>query len=196
MALHDAIQRFVNEFNQEERNFGKLTVRSEKKDVQEELLPEGELKTFYTIVDFDKLTVGNTFFLDVAALADLPRYQEGWRWDYDTDPTGKEDTEDWNPMWLVFGDRNGDALFAKVGNEITPVFASIQKSENYQLSSSFESFLTIIADCMIMEREEFHNETKLEDFTVKPEFIDRTRDLVAKHENQDIANQFIDFFFS
>lgn len=72
MALLEAIQRFVNEFNQEERNFGKLTVCAEKKEIQEELLPEGELKTFYAIVDFDKLTIGNTFFLYVATLAELP----------------------------------------------------------------------------------------------------------------------------
>ncbi|WP_022822343.1 hypothetical protein [Hymenobacter norwichensis] len=89
MALLDVIQRFANKFNQEEKNFGTLTLRAEKKEVQEELLPDGELKTFYASVDFDKLTIGTTLFLDIVTLAELPKYQEGWRWDYDTGPAGR-----------------------------------------------------------------------------------------------------------
>jgi hypothetical protein len=195
MALLDVIQRFANEFKQEEKNFGTLTLQAEQKEVQEELLPDGELKTFYASLDFDKLTVGTTLFLDIATLAELPKYQEGWRWEYDADPAGQEDTEDWDSTWLVFGDKHGDAVFAKLEEEVAPIFGSIQKAEEYQLASSLESFLSILSDCMIMEREEFGNETKLEDFTVKPEFIDRIRSIVAKYEGEDIAGKFADFFF-
>ena len=196
MALLDAVQRFADVFNQEEKNFGTLTVRTQEKAIPEELLAAGELRTFYANVDFDKLTIGNTFFMDIATLGELPRYQEGWRWVYDLDPAGSEDTEYWQASWLVFGDRHGDALFAKLASSESPIFGSIQKTEEYQLASSLESFFLVMTACLVMERAEFQNETKLPDYSIKAEFIDRTRELVSAYESPEITEQFIQFFFS
>ena len=195
MALLEAIARFVDVFNQEDDKSGTLTLLTEKRAVPGELLPSGELRTFYETVDVDGAVIGNVFLLDIASLNKLPRYQEGWRWVYDTDPAGIEDTEYWHSSWLVFGYRNADAVFAKLREEKSPVFGSVEKAEEYQLATSLESFLTIMAACMTMVRDEFQYETKLEDFTVKPEVIDRTREIVTQHESPEITDRFIAFFF-
>lgn len=195
MAILDAITRFLEVFNQEEKNFGALHLLDSEQVVPDKLLPVGQLQTFYAQVEFDELIVGSTFFLEIAALADLPRYQEGWRWVYDADPAGREDTEHWQPSWLVFGDKDGDALFTKLLDTKSPVFGSLQKTEEYHLASSFESFLDILSACLVMERDEFQYATKLEDYTVKPTFINRTRVIVEQYESPEIAGRFIDFFF-
>jgi hypothetical protein len=195
MALLDAVTRFIEVFNSIEKNFGKLILLPEERAVPEALLPPGELRTFYARVDFEELITGTELFFQIATMAELPRYQEGWRWVYDTDPAGIEDTEHWNMNWLVFGDRNGEALFTKLQDEKSPVFGSLQKTRIYQLSKSLESFLSIIEACMKMERDEFQFDTQSEDCEVKPEFIERTRDIVSQYERPEITNQFIGFFF-
>ena len=195
MALLDAITRFVDEFNQEEENLGTLTLLPDEQLVPEKLLAIGQLRTFYARVVFEELIIGRGFVLDWAPLAQLPRYQEGWGIIYDTDPAGTPDTQYWNADWLVFGDKNGDAIFTKLADPASPVLGSIQKAEAFHLASSLESFLTILTAGMVMVREEFQYETKLEDYTPKPEFLARVRELVTQQEDADTAEQFVNFFF-
>lgn len=195
MALLDAITQFVNAFNNGEKNIGALTLLPERKSVSSEVLLNGAIRFFYETVDVGNVTIGNEFLLDIASLTKLPRYQEGWGVVYHTDPAGTVDTERWHPSWLIFGFRNADAVFTKLQDEKSPVFGSIEKAKEFQLATSLESFLLIMAAGMTMVRDEFHYDTQLEDCTVKPEVIERTQEIVAQYEDPAIVEQFIAFFF-
>lgn len=111
-ALLAAITAFLGEFNQDEHNFGAPKLLPQLRAIPTETLPTSQLQTFYASVEFEQLIIGRAFFLEIASFAKLARYQEGWGWVYDADhPAGRPDTEYWQLNWLVFGDRNGDALF-------------------------------------------------------------------------------------
>jgi hypothetical protein len=191
MALFDAVARFAEEFNNEEKNFGTIVIRSEERAVLDYFLIDSELREFYAKAEFDELIIGNNFFLEIAALNQIARFQEGWEgMDHIKLVSDKDDKS-----WIVFGDRNGDAIFSKSEDVKSPVFGSIQQVDEFQLSSSLESFLDILTKCLIMERDEFGYETKLEDYTVKSNFIERIRMIVQEYETAKIANDFVGFFF-
>lgn len=195
MALLDAIIYFVEAFNSGEKNSGTLTLLPRKQAVPDDLFRNGQLRYFYENVTVHEAATGNVFFIDLASLDKLPKYQEGWRWNYDDYPIAIEDTEYWRPSWLVFGERSEDAVFVKQEDEKSPVFGTIQKLKEFQLSTSLESFLKIMTACMNMVRDEFQYETQFEDYTTKPEVIKRTRQIVAEREGPEIVEQFIAFFF-
>ncbi|MGI4871254.1 MAG: hypothetical protein ACRYFX_08760 [Janthinobacterium lividum] len=56
MALLDAITRFVDEFNHN-NNLGTLLVSPAERAVPPDLLPAGQLRTFYAKVEFEKLII-------------------------------------------------------------------------------------------------------------------------------------------
>ena len=118
------LARFAHAFGREGKDFGTLNVLSSPHPVPAELQLTGQLREFYAHAGFDKLTIGGAFHLMVATLAGLPEAQVGWRWVQDR-RSGKV-TEDptWNKDWLVFCDRNGDALFADLSQEESPISGS------------------------------------------------------------------------
>jgi len=67
--------------------------------------------------------------MEFFSLGRLSESQKGWRWISNSDKNLVEDNENWNENWLVFGDRNGDALFVKTDNPLSPVFGTIQKTK-------------------------------------------------------------------
>lgn len=196
MALMQAITLFAQEFNNGEDNFGTITILPEERTTQFEPALRGQLRTFYASVDFDELIIGNTFFLEIATADKLPRYQEGWLYVFTNGQKEYEDTQNWRESWVVFGDRNGDAIFSKLEDDNSPIYGSIQKRQEFKLASSLESFLTILTACLVVEEEEFGFETKNEDYSFKEEFIAKTTLVVEQYESPETAHSFVQYFFS
>ena len=151
MPLMQALTLFAQEFNNGEDNFGTITIMPEEQATQFEPALSGQLGIFYAMADFDELIIGNTFFFEIATADELPRYQEGWRYVFANGQKDYEDTQNWQADWVVFGDRNGGAIFSKLDDNNSPIYGSIQKQQEFKLASSLESFFYIITACLIME---------------------------------------------
>ena len=194
MALVEAIARFASTVGRDGKDTTDAQVVPVPLPPPADLPLTGELATFYAELGFDKLVVGGEFFFKLIASARLKSAQVGWRWTSNSLTHDLLENPKWNESWVVFGDRNGDALMAKTTQRNCPVFGLIQ-GEEYQLSSSLEIFLNIISDCLVMEQLEYSFDTHDEDFTVHEKFIDSTRRIVEKYESEQLAEAFVEFFF-
>lgn len=194
MALIEAITRFASTVGRNGKDTTDVQVVPTPIPPPDDLSLTGELAVFYARLGFEKLTIGGEFFLKIVASSRLKNAQTGWRWISKAPSQELLENPKWDKNWVVFGDRNGDALIAKTSQSNCPVFGLVQ-GEEYQLSSSLKSFLNAMSDCLVMEQLEYGFDTHDEDFTVYEKFIDSTRQIVKKHESDEIVEEFIGFFF-
>lgn len=195
MALENTLAQFADTFGRDGVDSGEIRIEQHTLAVSEPTL-EGDLKTFYSLVSFDKLVVGGELFLELFPAEKLRKAQDGWF--YITNPKdGKvsEDTTHWNKNWIVIGDRNGDAIFCKQDEPNTPVYGSIQKTNNLLLADSLEGFFQILNGCLLVEQSQFAFETQTDDFVPKEDFIDAVRQAVSQYSDAGKADEFISFFF-
>lgn len=196
MALSETLKTFCSIFGRNGFDLGEVSFNENEtnRNQLEELDLNGQIKKFYSLIDFKKLVISGALFLKIFSSDDLSRAQNGWRWIIDSSGQTVEDTANWNENWIVFGDRNGDAIYVKNDDPLSPVFGTIQKIEHFQLADSLETFFKIINKCLVIEEKEFDFETQTADLETDPKFLERVTEVVKKlaPENED---DFIQFFF-
>jgi len=193
MTLENTLKQFALTFGRNGFDIGSIEIDPNPIEIDEPQL-EGELKEFYSLSKFNELIIGGAFFLEICSLEELSEAQIGWR--FNINPKNgniTEDTKYWNKNWVVFGDRNGDAIFCKQDIEKNPVYGSIQKARNLLLAPSVNTFFQILNECMRMEQDDFQFDTQTDDFVRKADFIDAVQNIVSKYNDQ--PRDFIDFFF-
>lgn len=153
-----------------------------------------DLAKFYTDTIFhDKPSLGGFFRFDLVAIDQIEDVLQGWRYIKSEKNIRKID-ENWLETWLIFGDKDGDAIFADVAVSRSPVWGSVQK-RNFPLSDSLESFLAALLVCMKVEGDDFNFETKDEDFSVKPDFLIATKKALSVFLDDSYVDGFMYFFF-
>lgn len=193
MSLDDALKRFAQAFASGSRNDGVFEHRNAQAVVAPiEIGPV--LKEMYSHVRMgDDPQVGGRLLLSFFDVTDLERAQHGWRWV--TDDRGVEsENPDWMKNWIVFADRNGDALIVDDSDPEGKVYGNIG-GDNFFIAEKLSSFFNLMADAMTAEANEFNYDTIDEDFTPYPKFIERMAELAVAHLGEDGKNGFMKFFF-
>ena len=193
--LTAAIERFCAAFGRDDVDFGTLQCREPVPiDFPEEIGVSPELQLFYSRIDLnDNPMVGGELYFGVITLDKLKQALYGWRWIRKGSSAFEEDPN-WNKAWTVFGDRNGDALIAHTGLPSTPILGSIQ-GRSFGVADTLADFLDVLSDCMICEEADFGFDTKLDDMSVKPEFLDAVRARASARLSPDCVDGFMHFFF-
>ena len=196
MALSETLKEFCSIFGRNGFDLGEVSFNKNETNGNqpEDINLSGQIKEFYSLTDFEKLVISGALFLKIFSLDDLLRAQNGWRWIIDQSGQTAEDTANWNENWIVFGDRNGDAIYTKNDDPLSPVFGTIQKIEHFQLADSLETFFKIINKCLVIEEKEFDFETQTDDLETEPRFLARVTEVVNRFApgNED---DFMQFFF-
>jgi len=193
--LTESIEKFCSTFGRGGFDLGSVRIR-EPKPVK---FPDGlatspELTLFYSCVELnDSPTIGGEFFFELLSLDKLEQAQYGWRW---ISKGPNEYTEDpkWDAAWTIFGNRSDDVLIADTRNDGTPILGSVQK-RTFRIADSLAEFLDTISDCMACEEKSFGFDTKLEDMSVKPEFLSEIKSLITKRLSPQNVEGFMAFFF-
>jgi len=151
------------------------------------------LEEFYQVLEFEGfISVVGLFSLDIIGLRELAGAQEGWGLVM-RDGELRPDTVNWNENWVVFGDRNGDALFYDKSDG--SVHGSVGKRHNYRLADTLPAFFDALAASMDLESNEYNWETLDRIEEVLPQFLTDCRAVLSEYlDDQNVAS-FIDFFF-
>lgn len=150
--MENILKQFALTFGRDGIDIGNIKVEASSIEISEPEL-NGELKEFYSLLNFEELTIGGEQFLEIFPLGKLQEAQNGWMYVTDSKTGGiSEDTVNWNKDWIVFGDRNGDAIFCKQDTANNPVYGSIQKTRNLLLAPTVIAFFQILTDCMMVEK--------------------------------------------
>jgi hypothetical protein len=193
MLLDDALKKFADVFNDFEGNFGVIQFRAPVQLM--EPLPLGSaLREYYSRLLLDNNpSIGKKMHLILFTLDKLVGAQSGWRWGVDR--TGKQvEDANWKSSWIVFADRNGDAVFVDTETINGSVYGSIQK-RNFLIAENLGDFFFTIAECMLVEKDKFGYEVMDDDFNVLDSFLDLTRGIARKNLGEDGCNGFMKFFF-
>jgi hypothetical protein len=193
--LTESIEKFCSRFGRGGMDLGRISLRvPEPVTFPGQLSTSSELTLLYSSLELnDNPTIGGEFFFEFYSLDKLEQAQYGWRWisigrnEYTEDPH-------WNAAWTIFGNRNDDVLIADTGDPGTPVLGSIQK-RTFRIADSLAEYIDVISDCMACEEESFGFDTKLEDMSVKPEFLTKIESLITKKLAPKNVDGFMDFFF-
>lgn len=153
MALSETLKTFCSNFWRNAFDLGEVSFdeNGTNRNQPEEINLNGQINEFYSFVDFEKLVISGALILKIFSLDDLSGAQNGWRWIVDQSGQTVEATANWNKDWVVFGDRNGDAIYVKKDDPLSPVYGTIQKIEHFQLADSLETFFKIINKCSLIE---------------------------------------------
>ena len=186
MLIDASIRMLVDAFQKSGQSMGQMEYSAT--ELHESLAPNvltGELLYFYQhTVLLDKPTFGGDFFIQLIEAPNLLNMLSGWR------APGKSD---WPDNYIIFGDRNGDALFCDISDEKSPVYGSVQKN-NFHLSDSLADFFTLYVRLVELEETEFGCDTKNEDFSYKNEYLDAVDAELKKYTSPDFASHFMYFF--
>ncbi|MGB1216863.1 MAG: hypothetical protein ACPG5P_03260, partial [Saprospiraceae bacterium] len=155
MKLIPILKEFSDLFGRDGIDIGNIEFKNIK-------ISNTPLEIFYEVLLFDNtLTVVGDFLIHITPLNMLNEKQKGWYLCKDKNNRWYEDNENWNKEWIVFGDRNGDAIYYnKLGNS---VWGSVNKKKNYKIASSLDVFFEILTACMHLEMEKYNFCTKNED---------------------------------
>ncbi|TXI13128.1 MAG: hypothetical protein E6Q66_10530 [Pedobacter sp.] len=195
MTIENTLKQFALSFGREGVDNGNIKIKAHPITISEPQL-KTELKEFYSLSNFDELIIGGELFMEIFPIEKLSKAQDGWR--FITNPRDKsisEDTDHWNKDWIVFGDRNGDAIFCKQDINNAPVYGSIQKEKFLLLANSLNAFFQILTESMMMEKNIFEFNTQTDDFILKADFINAVQTIVNKYSESNKSNDFIEFFF-
>jgi len=149
----------------------------------------GKIKEFYSSVELvESPTVGGDFYFKILTVDKLEVAQSGW--------AGPDDkTLNWKESFVLFGDRNGDALIFDSAHLSSPVYGSVQK-RSYLISPSFSGFLKAIMIGWEIEELEFGGDTREEDMSYKTEFLKRVESRLSVLGDEVDVNGFAKFFFT
>lgn len=184
------IKSFVTQFNSIEQNMGKMSYIEDGFTHPNSGFSgiSGEIKLFYTHVKLEESpTLGGDFFLQFFMLDEIEGAQSGWAGPDD-------DALQWRQSFILFGDRNGDALVYDSANQKSPVYGSIQK-RSFLIADSFLCFLEALLAGVEVEERDFKGDTRDDDMNFKPAFLARVEERVSCVGGGINAKNFIKFFF-
>jgi len=191
--LAQAIAMFATSVEHFEKKFGVIAPR-EPVAIESPLALGDALGQFYSRLDLrDKPEIGGKMHIKIVPPSQLPAAQEGWRWITGRDGQRTEDPA-WPATWIVFADRNGDAIAVDTASPQGAVYGSIQK-RNYPIGADLASFLQTVAAAMDEERATFDYEVTDEDFEVLDSYRNAVRSIAADRLGSDHAPGFMKFFF-
>jgi len=185
MHLKTELERFVEVFGREDYDIGKVTLSGEDAETD-------SLDSLYKILNFEKplVTVGE-LFLTIEPQFNLEKAQLGW-YKIKHEESWVSDDKLWNKDWIVFGDRNGDAIFYDKSDG--KVYGSIDKRQKYLLGSSLTHFFSVLTQGLVAEKEKFNFETSDDTEEPLPEFLDHIY-TILRQTDKEAADSFMEFFF-
>lgn len=161
---------------------------------KDKLATASQFEAFYQLTSFEHvLTIGGEFFLNIQPEKKLEEAQNGWYFILDKEGNIVNDDLKWNKNWVVFANRNDDAIY--YNREDGGIYASIDKRIFFYLSSSFSDFLYILSECMKIEEEKYKFNTTDEDEETLSIFISDVREVLSRTLNDKQREDFIAFFF-
>ncbi|WP_298481352.1 hypothetical protein [uncultured Maribacter sp.] len=190
MSLKKVLKKFSLTFGREDEDYGTIMF-NEVELKQKEL---DDLSLFYEYLKFDKhFTIGGEFFMNIQPSSNIKKSQNGWY--FITDSNGKtlNDDTNWDKNWIVFGDRNGDAIYFNKNDK--GIYGSVNKKRTYKLSNSLEQFFFVLNECMKLEQNKYKFETVDEDDEVLDSFINDVNEILKKEIEKSNSVDFISFFF-
>ncbi|EGH32871.1 hypothetical protein VT47_25040 [Pseudomonas syringae pv. syringae] len=186
----EIIKIFADRFNKSEQSTGKIFFRDTPKEIASgslSLTLSGEIKQFYTQLEMeDNPTIGGDFFLQIFMINQLEQAQDGW--------SGPDDeTLPWMNSFVVFADRNGDALVFDSAQENPSIYGSIQK-RSFLIANSMNIFLEALLLAIEVEEDIFDGDTREDDMNFKKTFIERVENSVSRLGSDFNVNGFMKFF--
>lgn len=166
----EVIKKFVDRFNISDQSMGSMSYLDFTSNASNLYAPiNGEAKEFYSCVKLeDTPTIGGDFYLQLFTADEIENAQSGW--------TGPDDeTLPWKKSFVLFGDRNGDAVVFDSAQPLSPVYGSIQK-RSFLISTSFFSFLEALIIGIDVEEVEFSGDTREEDLSFKKNFLKKVEE--------------------
>ncbi|NWA71363.1 hypothetical protein HX775_05445 [Serratia proteamaculans] len=192
MSFDKVLIELVKTFENSSQSMGSIRYSSvEVPSSKIALRISGQIEHFYKHIIMEKKpTLGGDFSMQFFEPEKLKDALVGWRW---IGPQGIEDPS-WSKDYIIFADRNGDALFCDVSDDKCPVYGSIQKV-NYQLSLSLCDFINAINKSIDIEKNEFNNETTDEDFNHLPDYLAAIDKELVNIIPRQLADNFKYFYF-
>ncbi len=191
MKLIEALIKFNNVFGRNKTDLGNFSIID---DAVKNAECTDELEQFYSLISFDNvLIIGGEFFLTIQPKTKLDRAQEGWYIILNKEGKPQNDDTKWNKDWVVFANRNDDAVYFDKKNG--GVYASINKRQLFNLSSSLADFFFLLSECMKLEEEKYKFNTSDDDEEPLENFIDDTEGILSQCLNTKQVGDFIAFFF-
>ncbi|MBF4560072.1 hypothetical protein H7698_28785 [Pseudomonas sp. p50] len=187
---NDVIKKFADRFNNNNQNMGTVLYSTDPIVRKSDVFPHlnEQIEEFYLHIHLENApTIGGDFFLQIFALNELENAQVGW--------SGPDDEElAWKQSFVVFADRNGDALVYDSEQKNCPVYGSIQK-HSFLVANSFFCFLEALLVGIAVE-EEFGGDTREEDLSYKSNFISEVENRISSMGDVVSVQGFMKFFFN
>ncbi|MGI5172445.1 hypothetical protein H0R92_02405 [Treponema sp. OMZ 840] len=191
MKLIEALTKFSNVFGRNKTDLGNFSVID---DAVKNTECTDELEQFYSLTSFDNvLIIGGEFFLTIQPKIKLDRAQEGWYIILNKEGQRQNDDTKWNKDWVVFANRNDDAVYFDKKNG--GVYGSIDKRQFFHLSSSLADFFFLLSECMKLEEEKYKCNTSDDEEDPLENFIDDTEGILSQCLSTKQVEDFISFFF-
>jgi hypothetical protein len=192
MDLKTSLKRFVDIFHSSPESLGNLEITKQPVKLQPPFPLGNALTEYFSHLHFEKPATGGQFHLSLFSPEQLETAQQGWRWIRTDTGALQEDNIHWNRNWTIIAERHGDVIF--VDEENGKVFGSIQK-RNFFISSSVSAFFDVLAECIEIENNKYHNDTVDEDFNPLPNFIEEIKLTTLNKLGPEGSEGFIKFFF-
>lgn len=193
VMLADTLKNFSSAFSKGKLNHGKVYYR-EHISISGPFPLGPALHEYYSHLDMaDSPAVGGAMQLQLFELNRIESAQAGWRWIRDKSGNTIEN-KNWQENWVIFADRNGDALFVDTQTEFGTVYGSIQQ-RNFLVSNTLSSFLEAQAACMAIEADEFNYDVYDDDFNPIDTFMSKIEKASADALDSNAHPGFIKFFF-
>jgi hypothetical protein len=187
MDLKKELRNFIDTFGRKGTDIGNPIFNGNSDKVN-------QLNLFYETLLFNKvLTIGGTFFINIIPQSNLTKAQEGWYNILTKDNNWITDDNKWNKDWIVFANRNDDAIYCN--NTDNCVYGTIDKTKHYKLGNSIAQFIHILIECMKLEEDKYNFETNNEDEELKSEFLDDVYSILNNISDAKTADDFMEFFF-
>lgn len=188
-----SISNFAESFSKSSQSMGTLKRAIPSVMISEDITRgrlTGQAKEFYSGVYMgDMPTLRGDFFFQLFSVAELETAQDGWN------SVGSEEVDlGWKDSYVVFADRNGDALAFDSSCDVSPVYGSIQK-RSFLISNSFFGFLDAIVFGVDIEESDFQGDTRLDDMSYKSLFISKVEQKLSSSSKEIDVDGFMRFFF-
>jgi hypothetical protein len=189
MALSDELKKFVSIFGRDGIDIGSVSFN--ESEVNTAL--NDELMTMYKLLQFDKvITIGGEMFINLLPESRLEKAQQGW-YLIKKDNAWIQDDEKWNKEWVVFSNRNDDAIyFDKIEKKIK---GTIDKKIFFRLADSLSQFFSILTACMELEQNKYGFETRNDNEEVSQNFLSDILVILEQLDAGEFKDEFIEFFF-
>ncbi|RMS11718.1 hypothetical protein ALP71_01607, partial [Pseudomonas coronafaciens pv. garcae] len=114
------------------------------------------------------------------------RAQDGW--------AGPDDeTLPWKNSFVVFADRNGDALVFDSAQKNPSIYGSIQK-RSFLISNSMNIFLEALLFAIEVEEDIFNGDTREDDMSLKKIVVEQVKNSVSGLGSDFNVDGFMKFF--